>query len=246
MLNRILASLSLVFFPLFPSLCPAAPVAAAGNRMRLLCVEAVPAATRLVVMEKTRDGWRARWRVSVSSGFLTDPLPMPSRGIGLAVDPAPAPTDGGGFNGPPVAVTTALALQPFAECTLPGPAATVLLAPSPEPGKAPYRVLAIDTAAARFAAGSILWQNFTPHTVTGRFGGKAAQLAPGGSGVVVPGSDQAADMAQITLAREDNGSWIPFCDTRWPAKTDYRRFLLLVPRADGSIHPFVLPEYPPF
>jgi hypothetical protein len=53
-------------------------------------------------------------------------------------------------------------------------------------------------------------------------------------------------MAQITLATKTGESWAPFCDTRWPAKTDYRRYLLLIPRADGTVHPFVMPEYPPF
>jgi hypothetical protein len=30
------------------------------------------------------------------------------------------------------------------------------------------------------------------------------------------------DMAQITLATRTGDAWVPFCDTRWPAKTAYR------------------------
>ncbi len=48
------------------------------------------------------------------------------------------------------------------------------------------------------------------------------------------------------LAQAEGDGWKVFCDTRWPAKTDYRRYLLLLPRKDGTIHPFVMPEQPPF
>jgi hypothetical protein len=44
----------------------------------------------------------------------------------------------------------------------------------------------------------------------------------------------------------DGGQWRVFCDTRWPAETDYRRYLLLLPAAGGTIMPFVMPEHPPF
>jgi hypothetical protein len=48
------------------------------------------------------------------------------------------------------------------------------------------------------------------------------------------------------LARQNGPAWEPICDTRWPAKADYRRYLLLIPRADGTIYPFIMPEYPPY
>ena len=92
----------------------------------------------------------------------------------------------------------------------------------------------------------MLVQNFTPQVVAGMFGGKAAKIESGKSVIIEPGSDQPGEMAQITLATQTGESWAPFCDTRWPAKTDYRRYLLLIPRADGTVHPFVMPEYPPF
>jgi hypothetical protein len=84
------------------------------------------------------------------------------------------------------------------------------------------------------------------HVVAGVFGGKPAKLAAGQSAIVEPGIDQAADMAQITLAKQLEAGWEPFCETRWPGKADYRRYLLLMPRADGSIQTFIMPEYPPY
>jgi hypothetical protein len=53
-------------------------------------------------------------------------------------------------------------------------------------------------------------------------------------------------MAQVTLAKQNGQAWEPFYDTRWPGKADYRSYLLLLPREDGSINAFVMPEYPPF
>lgn len=215
------------------------------HSLRLLCVDAVPEATRLVVMEKTDDGWVARWRLTVSAGFLTDPLGLASRSLGLAVDPAPPPANGA-FNGPAVRVTTAVDAKPFAEFQLPDSnTATAVLVAGKKEGPA-YRVIPLDTQTSNFGIGKMLVQNFTPKVVAGMFGGKAAKIEPGKSTIIEPGIDQPGEMAQITLATQSGDSWAPFCDTRWPAKTDYRRYLLLIPRADGSVHPFVMPEYPPF
>lgn len=226
---------------------PATPPKSAHS-LRLLCVDAVPAASRLIVLEKTDDGWVARWRISVSAGFITDPLGFASRSLGLAVDPAP-PAPNGAFNGPALPIDTPMEVTPFAEFQLPASdtATAVLVATSP--GKTngpPYRVITLDTQASRFGAGKMLVQNFTPQLVAGVFGGKAAKIQSGKSVIVEPGSDQPGEMAQITLATRSGDTWAPFCDTRWPAKTDYRRYLLLIPRADGSVQPFVMPEYPPF
>lgn len=226
---------------------PATPPKSAHS-LRLLCVDAVPAASRLIVLEKTEDGWVARWRLSVSAGFITDPLGFASRSLGLAVDPAP-PTSSGAFNGPAVRIDTPMEVTPFAEFQLPASdtATAVLVAMSSDKTTGPpYRVITLDTQASNFGAGKMLIQNFTPQVVAGVFGGKVAKVQPGKSAIIEPGSDQPGDMAQITLATRTGDAWAPFCDTRWPAKTDYRRYLLLIPRADGSVQPFVMPEYPPF
>jgi hypothetical protein len=211
-------------------------------------VDAVPAASRLIVLEKTDDGWVARWRLTVSAGFITDPLGFGSRSLGLAVDPAP-PTSNGAFNGPAVRIDTPMELTPFAEFQLPASdtATAVLVATSPDKTTGyPYRVIPLDTQAGSFGIGRILVQNLTPQVVAGVFGGKVARIQPGKSAIIEPGSDQPGDMAQVTLATRIDDAWVPFCDTRWPARTDYRRYLLLIPRNDSSIHPFVMPEYPPF
>lgn len=234
-----------------PSLCaqnspPKTPKS--PHSLRLLCVDAVPAASRLVVMEKTEQGWVARWRLTVSAVFLTDPMGFASRSLGLAIDPAPPPADGA-FNGPAVRVTTPLKATPFAEFELPASdtvTAVLVAAPAGKDGAPPYRVIPFDTQAANFGEGKMLVQNFTQQLIAGVFGGKPAKIQPGKSVIIEPGIDQPGDMAQITLATQTGDTWTPFCDTRWPAKTDYRRYLLLIPRADGSVHPFVMPEYPPF
>lgn len=216
--------------------------------LRLLCVDAAPAASRLVVLEKTDVGWVARWRLKVSAGFLTDSLGFASRSLGLAVDPAPPRADGA-FNGPALRITTAMELKPFAEFQLPASDTATAVLVAAAAGKAaeqPYRVIPLDTGTNHFGAGKMLIQNFTPHVVAGVFGGKAAKIQPGKSTIIEPGSDQPGEMAQITMATQVGDAWAPFCDTRWPAKTDYRRYLLLIPRVDGSVHPFVMPEYPPF
>lgn len=223
-----------------PAKAPSSP-----HSLRLLCVDDVPAASRLVVMEKTDDGWVARWRLTVSAGFLTDPIGVGMRSLGLAIDPSPPPA-AGAFNGPATRVTTAIELKPFVEFQLPdSDTATAVLVAGPEKGP-PYRVIPLDTRNARFGIGKTLVQNFTPKMVAGMFGGKPAKIGPGQTAILEPGSDQPGEMAQITLATQAGEAWAPFCDTRWPAKTDYRRYLLLIPRADGTVHPFVMPEYPPF
>jgi hypothetical protein len=171
-----------------------------------------------------------------------------TRSLALAVDPAPPARDGA-FNGPARPVTGELQVVPFHEFQLPaGPGATVVLIADPAGAAAgrPYRVVVLDTAGARFPAGRILVQNLTGHTVAGMFGGRRAQVGPGRSAIVEPGVDQAAGMAQVTLARQQDEAWQVFCDTRWPAATDYRRYLLLIPGGEGAIVPFVMPEHPPF
>lgn len=227
---------------------PPAKAPASAHSLRLLCVDAVPAATHLIVLEKSDQGWVARWRLTVSGSFLTDPLGFASRSLGLAIDPAPPPGDGA-FNGPAVRVTAAMKVVPFAEFQLPASdTATAVLVAAPAGAAAgpPYRVIPLDTEAANFGVGKMWVQNFTRQVVAGVFGGRPAKIQPGKSAIIEPGSDQPGEMAQITLASQTGDAWTPFCDTRWPAKTDYRRYLLLIPRADGSIQPFVMPEYPPF
>lgn len=249
-MNRILLTILLACFiarSLHGQSGPATPPKS-SHSLRLLCVDGVPAASHLIVLEKTDDGWVARWRLTVSAGFITDPLGFATRSLGLAVDPAP-PSSNGAFNGPAVRIDTQMEVTPFAEFRLPASdnATAVLVAMSP--GKTtgpPYRVITLDTQTTSFGAGKMLVQNFTPHIVAGVFGGKSAKILPGKSAIIEPGSDQAGDMAQITMATRSGDAWVPFCDTRWPAKTDYRRYLLLIPRADGSVQPFVMPEYPPF
>lgn len=222
------------------------PKEKAAHRLRLLCVDAVAKAEHLVIAEKTDAGWVARWRVSVASQSLTDPLGFAGRTLGVALDPTP-PEKAGGFLGPAVAITTPVVVKPFAELTLPASDnATAILVSQADPKLAPYRVIVLDTATARFDAGKVFVQNFTSHVVAGIFGGKSAKVDSGKSAVVQPGIDQAADMAQVTLARQVNKEWVPFFDTRWPVKVDYRCYLLLLPRADGSIQAFLMPEYPPF
>ena len=140
-------------------------------------------------------------------------------------------------------------VKPFAEFQLPASdtATAVLVAMSSDKTTGPpYHVITLDTQTANFGAGKMLVQNISPQIVAGVFGGKVAKVQPGKSAIIEPGSDQPGDMAQITLATRTGDTWTPFCDTRWPAKTDYRRYLLLIPRADGSVHSFVMPEYPPF
>jgi hypothetical protein len=226
-----------------------APDAAGGaRRVRLLCVEAVAGADRLVVMEKSDDRWVARWRLGVSSSFLTDPIRLQSGELALAIDPSP-PEPGGGFNGPPIKVEGVLEAVPFQEFKVSASGLTTVLLlanPAAEAAKRPYRVVAMDANPAGFGAGSILVRNFTAAEVAGQFGGKRVRLEPGKSAVVVPGIDQPPGMAQVTVTRAEGDGWTAVFDTRWQAETDYRRYLLLLPRADGSVQPFVMPEHPPF
>jgi hypothetical protein len=227
---------------------PAGDPPKGANQLRLLCVEVPKGAENLMILEKSEDTWVPRWRLKVSSNFLTDPVGFSGKSLGLAIDPSP-PASNGPFNGPPAAVTGAIeGLKPFHQFELSGTSVTaVLVANPPEKLKTdPYRVILFPTDKARFGAGRILIQNFAPSDVAGMLGGKRVTVAPGKSEIVEPDADQPADMAQITLAWNDGGTPRVFCDTRWPAKTDYRRYLFILPKADGTLQPFVFPEYPPF
>ena len=249
MLRYLLSGLlTCLFSPFSPGQTAPTKAVKSPHSLRLLCVDAVPAASRLIVLEKIPTGWVARWRITISAGFITDPLGFGSRSLGLAVDPAP-PAPGGAFNGPAERIDKPMEVTPFAEFQLPASdsATAVLIAmPAGDGAGPPYRVIPLDTQASSFGVGKMLVQNFSPQLVAGVFGGKRVNIQSGKSEIVTPGSDQPGDMAQITLATRSGDAWVPFCDTRWPAKTDYRRYLLLMPRADGSVHPFVMPEYPPF
>ncbi|MCU0796055.1 MAG: hypothetical protein MUF31_08985 [Akkermansiaceae bacterium] len=220
----------------------------AAFQLRLLCVDVPVGAERLVILEKTDEGWAPRWRLKISPSFITDPVGLSGKPVGLAIDPTPPEKDSP-FNGPPVAVTEPIeGLKPFHELTLREKTSTLVLVANPkEKAKTePYRAILFSTDTTRFGAGDILIQNFASTSIAGVLGGKRVGISPGKSAIVAPGADQPADMAQITLASNVDGSPQVFCDTRWPAKTDYRRYLFILPRSDGSLHPFVFPEHPPF
>jgi hypothetical protein len=219
-----------------------------AHSLRLLCVESVAGADKLLILEKGPDGWLPRWRLAISPRFLTEPLGFRTRSLALAVDPSPPSADGA-FNGPPRAVTGSLPVTPFHEFQLPAAdtsTAVLVAEPAGDPKQRPYRVIVLETSQARFAAGHVLVQNLTKHPVAGLFGGKQARVGPGQSAIVQPAADQPADMAQITVSRQVDDAWQVVFDTRWPATAEYRRYLLLLPAADGTIAPFVMPEYPPF
>jgi len=249
--TAICAAASLLTAPCLPAQQPAPPPAAPTklpHSLRLMCVDVVPVANRLVIAEKTDKGWLARWRLGVASQSLTEPVGFATRTLGLAVDPSPPPVKSG-FLGPAAPVKEPLPVTPFAEFHAPdSPSAIVLLvaAPAANAAKVPYRVVVLDTDTTRFAAGQILVRNFAPKFVACVFGAKTEKIAPGESALVSPKSNKEGNMVQVTLALQNGESWEPFCDTRWQAAVPYRRYLLLLPRGDGSIHPFVMPEYPPF
>jgi len=224
----------------------AAPAKKLPHSVRLLCVDEVAQATQLVLAEETEQGWVGRWRVGVSEQTLSNRLGFQTRTIGVAIDPTP-PLKNGPFHAAPTMIKENLIVKPFAEMVLSASdSVTAILIAGPKHEVAPYRVIVLDAAEQQFGKGKVLIQNFTPHTVAGVFGGKAAKILSGKSELIEPGIDQAADMAQVTLAKQTGQAWEPFYDTRWPGKADYRSYLLLLPREDGSINAFVMPEYPPF
>jgi hypothetical protein len=248
-MKRLLFHLTVAFL-LITRLCAQDDVPAPAKKLphsvRLLCVDEVAQATQLILAEKTEQGWVGRWRVGVSAQLLSDRLGFQTRTIGVAIDPTPPPKNGA-FHAAPAMIKETLIVKPFAELTLPASdSVTAILIAGPKPEVAPYRVIVLDAAEQQFGKGKVLIQNFTPHTVAGVFGGKAAKILSGKSELIEPGIDQAADMAQVTLAKQNGQAWEPFYDTRWPGKADYRSYLLLLPREDGSINAFVMPEYPPF
>ena len=224
----------------------AAPAKKLPHSVRLLCVDEVAQATQLVLAEETEQGWVGRWRVGVSGQTLSNRLGFQTRTIGVAIDPTP-PLKNGPFHAAPTMIKENLIVKPFAEMVLSASdSVTAILIAGPKHEVAPYRVIVLDAAEQQFGKGKVLIQNFTPHTVAGVFGGKAAKILSGKSELIEPGIDQSADMAQVTLAKQNGQAWEPFYDTRWPGKADYRSYLLLLPREDGSINAFVMPEYPPF
>jgi hypothetical protein len=248
-MKRLLFHLAVAFL-LITRLCAQADAAAPAKKLphsvRLLCVDEVAQATQLILAEKTEQGWVGRWRVGVSAQLLSDRIGFQTRAIGVAIDPTPPPKNGS-FHAAPAMIKETLIVKPFAELALPASdSVTAILIAGPKPEVAPYRVIVLDAAEQQFGKGKVLIQNFTPHTVAGVFGGKAAKILSGKSELIEPGIDQAADMAQVTLAKQNGQAWEPFYDTRWPGKADYRSYLLLLPREDGSINAFVMPEYPPF
>ena len=237
-------------FLLIIGLCAQADAAATAKKLphsvRLLCVDEVAQATQLVLAEETEQGWVGRWRVGVSGQTLSNRLGFQTRTIGVAIDPTP-PLKNGPFHAAPTMIKENLIVKPFAEMVLSASdSVTAILIAGPKPEVAPYRVIVLDAAEQQFGKGKVLIQNFTQHTVAGVFGGKAAKILSGKSELIEPGIDQAADMAQVTLAKQNGQAWEPFYDTRWPGKADYRSYLLLLPREVGSINAFVMPEYPPF
>lgn len=236
-----------LFFLIIALLAPSlhAQQTPAANVLRLLCVGAAPQSQNLILAEKVGDAWLGKWRVSVADQSFSDPMAVASKTLCLAIDPSPPPANGG-FTGPVSPIKEALEVQPLLTFSLPaGNAATAVLLPvgNAAANQPPYRVVVLNSSKSRFADGQVMLQNFTSSPVAGILGGRSVKLKPGGSAVVEPGIDQEADMAQVTLAREQEGQWVPFCDTRWPAKVDYRRYVLLLPRGDGGIFPFIMPEY---
>lgn len=199
-------------------------------------------------MEKVDDVWTPKLRLKVSSGFLTDSLGFSGLKLGLAIDPSP-PASSDPFNGPPVAVTEKLeGIKPFYELEISkDPGICVMLANpegSEKPG--PYQVFFMNTNRKSYGAGRILVQNFSLSQIAAVLGGKAVDLPPGKTEIVELGADQLGDMAQITLQSKESEGLHVFYDTRWPVKTDYRRSLLIHPKEDGSLLPYLIPEYPPF
>ncbi len=215
-----------------------------AHSVRFICVEPADGAENLILAEKTEKGWEARHRFSATRGFMGSPLALATRYAALAIDPSPVSTDGS--RGRSKAVEPGVLVQPFTTFELPaaGSASLILI---PEAGSSKkYRTLVLETADGGFGAGQILVYNLTKGAIGGKFGGKTLQLPSGLRSIITPGVDQPGDMAQITIGTKVGNGYKTFCDTRWPAKPDFRRYLLLLPKADGGATTFVMPEFPPF
>jgi len=201
-------------------------------------------AERLIIAEKTEKGWEGRYRFSVAHSSMSDLLAFKTQNLALALDPKPA--DGNSPVGRATPVEPNTLVQPFATLDLPASnKAVALLTPAADPAKK-YRAFLLDTAASRFGAGQILVYNLTAGGVGGLFGGKPLRLASGEHGIVTPDANKTGDMAQITIAKQVGEKLIPFCDTRWSVKVEFRRYVLLLQKASGSVYQIVIPESPPF
>lgn len=215
-----------------------------ARSVRFICVEPAEGAANLILAEKTEKGWEARHRFNVARGFMGSPLSLATRNAALAIDPSPASSDGARGRSKPI--EPSVLVQPFTTFELPaaGSASLILI---PEAGSAQkYRTLVLETGNGSFGAGQIFVYNLTKGAIGGKLGGKMLQLASGMRSIITPGIDQPGEMAQITIGIKVGSIYKTFFDTRWPAKPDCRRYLLLLPKADGSATTFVMPEFPPF
>lgn len=223
---------------------PPAPPAPPAHSLRIICVEPAKDAERLIIAEKTEKGWEGRYRFTVARSFMGDPLAFKTQNLALALDPKPAAANSQPGRATPVEAGTMV--EPFATLDLPASnKAIAVLTAAADPAKK-YRTFLLDTAANRFGAGQILIYNLTSGNIGGVFGGTPLKLASGTQGIITPDVDQPNDMAQITIARQVGEKLIPFCDTRWPVKVEFRRYVLLLQKANGSVSPIVMPEFPPF
>lgn len=215
-----------------------------SHSVRVICVEPAEGAENLILAEKTEKGWEARHRFNASRGFMGSPLALATRNAALALDSTPVSADG--LRGRSKPVEPGVLVQPFTTFELPATgSASLVLIPEANSAKK-YRTLVLETINTSFGAGQILVYNLTKGVIGGKFGGKPLQLASGARSVITPGIDQPGDMAQITIGTQVGSGYKTFCDTRWPAKPEFRRYLLLLPKADGNAGIFVMPEFPPF
>ncbi len=252
-MKKFLTLIFAVFSPLL--LAQEAEKKPSPHSLRLLCVGEVKGMENLIIAEKSGEVWLARWRITVATQTISDVMGFATRDLCIALDPAP-PKKNDNFCGPAQKIKDTLEVKPLTAFSLPDSDTAIAILtpkvtdPNAKPDASqPYRVIMLDGAKERFGDGKVLVQNFSNQIVAGVFGGKSVQINPGKTEIVQPGIDTEPEMSQITLAAKKDSKadqWEPFCDTRWPAKVAYRRYMLLLPRADGGIHPFIMPEYPPY